>query len=75
MIGYYDLVLVLVPVTLVGITGGLGAVGVGFMAALPVGGAVASLVVGHALFVNAPASQPSVAATHASTTAPPTGAD
>lgn len=51
---YYDYVLVLIPVALVGVTVGLGAVGVDPMAALPVGAAAASAVTGHALFVNCP---------------------
>ncbi|WP_251328352.1 hypothetical protein [Haloplanus pelagicus] len=54
MPNYYDYVLGLVPVALVGITGALRAAGVDPMAAIPVGAAVAALVVGHALFVNGP---------------------
>ncbi|WP_425498927.1 hypothetical protein [Haloplanus halophilus] len=54
MTGYYDYVLGLVPVTLVGITAVLAAVGVGYLTAVSVGAAAAALVVGHAMFVNGP---------------------
>jgi hypothetical protein len=54
MVGYYDYVLGVVPLALVGITAALRAVGVESLVAIPVGAAAASLVVGHALFVNGP---------------------
>jgi hypothetical protein len=55
---YYDYVLAFVPVALVGITAVLGAAGVDLLVAIPVGAAAASLVVGHALFVNGPVTGP-----------------
>ncbi|MFB6101565.1 MAG: hypothetical protein ABEJ73_03270 [Haloplanus sp.] len=58
MIGYYDYVLGLVPFALVGLPGALVAAGVDFLTAVPVGATVASLVVGHALFVNGPIRRP-----------------
>jgi hypothetical protein len=58
MTGYYDLVLGLIPLALVGITGVLHAAGLALSAAIPVGGLLAILLVGHALFVNAPVDSP-----------------
>lgn len=54
MLEYYDYVLGFVPLALVGITGVLRAAGVDLLVAVPVGAAMASLAVGHALFVNGP---------------------
>jgi hypothetical protein len=54
MAEYYDYVLGLVPLALVGITALLHVIGVATLVAVPAGAAVASLVVGHALFVNGP---------------------
>jgi hypothetical protein len=56
MVGYYDYVLGLVPVTLVGLTAALVARGVAFTVAAPIGAGAAALIVGHALFVNGPVS-------------------
>jgi len=54
MTSYYDYVLGLVPVTLVGITAVLDAAGFDHLLAVSVGAGAAALVVGHALFVNGP---------------------
>lgn len=54
MTGYYDYVLGLIPGSLVGITALLVVAGVDLLVAMPVGAAVAALVVGHALFINCP---------------------
>jgi hypothetical protein len=54
MAGYYDLVLGLVPLTLLGLTGLLMLAGLGATTAVPLGAGAAGLVVGHALFVNGP---------------------
>ena len=54
MIGYYDVVLGLVPLSLLGITGALYGVGIDLAIAVPVAAAVAAAVIGHGLFVNAP---------------------
>lgn len=55
MIGYYDVILGLIPVSLLGITGLLhGGAGLGLTVAVPLAAAVAALFIGHAMFVNAP---------------------
>lgn len=54
MTGYYDYVLGLIPATLIGITALLGVFGIPLTLAVPVGGGVSVLVMGHALFVNGP---------------------
>jgi hypothetical protein len=58
MTSYYDYVLGLVPVTLVGITAVLDAAGFDHLLAVSVGAGAAALVVGHALFVNSPVPTP-----------------
>ncbi|ELY57434.1 hypothetical protein [Natronolimnohabitans innermongolicus] len=55
MTGYYDIVLGLIPVALLGITAALSVVGLSLTAAIPVGAFVAMAIIGHAMFVNAPA--------------------
>ncbi len=54
MTGYYDIVLGLIPVTLVGITAALTVVGVNMTTAVPLAAVVAITLMGHAMFVNAP---------------------
>ncbi|MFB6267165.1 MAG: hypothetical protein ABEI31_05865 [Halodesulfurarchaeum sp.] len=54
MTEYYDLVLGLIPVVLLGFGGGLQFAGLAQTTAITVGGLVAVGVVGHALFVNGP---------------------
>lgn len=54
MIGYYDFVLGLVPVSLLGVSGALLAAGLDLAVAVPLAGAIAAGVIGHGLFVNAP---------------------
>jgi len=54
MIGYYDLVLGLVPLSLLGVTAGLYGIGVDLTIAVPLAAALAAAVIGHGLFVNAP---------------------
>lgn len=56
MTDYYDLVLGLIPLALLGIGGGLYVVGLTLTTALTIGGLVAVGLVGHALFVNGPVS-------------------
>lgn len=58
MTQYYDLVLGLIPLALLGTTGVLHAAGVGLTSAVSIGGLLAVLLVGHALFVNAPVDTP-----------------
>ncbi|QFU83687.1 hypothetical protein [Natronorubrum aibiense] len=54
MTGYYDIVLGLIPVALLGITAALTVVGVSLTAAVPIGSVVAITIMGHAMFVNSP---------------------
>jgi hypothetical protein len=51
---YYDYVLGVVPLALIGLTGVLRVAGVDLLVAVPVGAATAGLAVGHALFINGP---------------------
>lgn len=79
MVEYYDYVLGLVPLALVGLTALLHVIGVATLVAIPVGATVASLVVGHALFINGPtdrpAGRPDDAPTHSSPRRTPINAD
>lgn len=61
MTGYYDIVLGLIPLTLVGITGILFAAGYAITIAIPVASVVAVGLIGHAMFVRAPVDVPSKA--------------
>lgn len=54
MIGYYDLVLGLVPLSLLGVSGGLYGLGVDLTIAVPLAAALSAGIIGHGLFVNAP---------------------
>ena len=54
MAHYYDLVLVLIPLSLLGVSGLLSGVGLALTVAVPAGAAVAAGLVGHAMFVNGP---------------------
>ncbi|MCU4752696.1 hypothetical protein ACLI4U_06485 [Natrialbaceae archaeon A-CW2] len=54
MTGYYDLVLGLIPVALVGITAALSVVGISLLTAIPISAGVAIGIMGHAMFVNGP---------------------
>jgi len=58
MTGYYDYVLGLIPVSLIGITAMLSVIGLPLTLAVPVGAAVAIAIIGHAVFVNVPVSNP-----------------
>jgi hypothetical protein len=70
MVGYYDYVLGLVPLTLLGLTGLFVLVGLELTTAVPLGASVSGLVVGHALFVNGPVDPTEVAHTVPSTDTP-----
>ena len=59
MTGYYDLVLGLIPLALIGITGVLTVGGLDLMMAVPLGSVVAVGLIGHALFVRTPIDAPS----------------
>jgi uncharacterized membrane protein len=56
MAGYYDALLAALPLSLVGLAGGLSVAGVDPTVALTVGGVAATALTAHALFVNDPAS-------------------
>ncbi|MFB6157097.1 MAG: hypothetical protein ABEJ34_04575 [Haloferacaceae archaeon] len=58
MAGYYDYVLASIPLTLLAVAAALLGSGWAPRAAVPVAGGAAALLVGHALFVNAPAASP-----------------
>ena len=54
MAGYYDYVLGLIPVALIGVTASLTLVGLSATSALPVGAVAAGAVMAHAMFVRNP---------------------
>lgn len=54
MVPYYDAILALIPLTLVGITAVLVAFGLTTTVALPAAALVAMGLMGHAMFVNSP---------------------
>ena len=54
MVQYYDYVLGVIPLVLVGLTALLSAAGFELTVAIPVGAGVAALIIGHALFINMP---------------------
>lgn len=68
MAGYYDIVLGLVPIALLGVTAALTVVGVSLTSAVPIGGLVALGIIGHSMFVNSPVDR-SDDATHSHTPA------
>ncbi|SDQ61693.1 hypothetical protein [Natronobacterium texcoconense] len=71
MTGYYDIVLGLIPVALIGITAALLLVGLSLTSAVPIGAFVAMGIIGHAMFVNTPAD----ASDEAQSARPPMNAD
>ncbi len=73
MTGYYDYVLGIIPLALLGITTVLSVVGFPLTLAVPAGASVAGLVVGHALFVNGPVDSPTIETKAAQS--PPPNAD
>lgn len=58
MTTYYDVVLGLIPVALVGIVGSLSVAGVELTTAVPVASTFSIALIGHALFVNGPVDAP-----------------
>jgi hypothetical protein len=65
MVQYYDYVLGVIPLVLVGLTALLSAAGFELTVAIPVGAGVAALIIGHALFINMP-TQPTAESAEAS---------
>ena len=51
---YYDYVLVLIPLALLGLTGVLTLTGLALTTAVPLAAAVSAGVIGHAMFMRAP---------------------
>jgi hypothetical protein len=74
MAEYYDYVLGLIPLALLGVTLLLSGVGWNLTAAVPVGATASVALIGHALFVNAPTDAPAVESGPSATgkPAPPT---
>jgi hypothetical protein len=54
MTGYYDLILGLIPLSLIGVTGVLSVVGFSLTSAVPLAASIPVALIGHALFVNGP---------------------
>ncbi len=52
--GYYDVMLGLIPVVFGGVAGGFLAIGFGLIVAIPFGALGAIALMGHAMFVNPP---------------------
>lgn len=67
MTRYYDLVLGLIPLALVGITGTLTIAGLSLTSAVPLAAVVAVGLIGHAMFVRSPVDSQSTVTTAAST--------
>lgn len=59
---YYDLILGLIPLALLGLTALLTTAGVALTTAVPLAGAVSVGMIGHAMFVRAPTDAPVVPA-------------
>lgn len=55
---YYDLVLLLIPLVLGGVTSSLAGFGAELTVALPIGSLFAVVLIGHALFVRSPVEDP-----------------
>jgi hypothetical protein len=54
MTGYYDLILGLIPLALIGVTGAFSVAGLTLTMAVPLGATASVLLIGHALFINGP---------------------
>lgn len=74
MTEYYDYVLGIIPLALLGITAALSIVGFPLTMAVPIGASVAGLVIGHALFINGPVT-PTPSTQQAMPQSPPVNAD
>lgn len=58
MTGYYDLILGLIPLSLIGVTAALSVVGFSITSAVPLAASIPVALIGHALFVNSPVEDP-----------------
>lgn len=54
MTSYYDLILALIPVSMIGLSAALLAVGFSLTTAVPIAASLAVGLIGHAMFVRAP---------------------
>lgn len=54
MAGYYDVVLGLIPLTLIGVSAALMATGMALSVAVPLAGLLVIALIGHAMFVRTP---------------------
>ena len=54
MTGYYDLILGLIPLSLIGVTAALSVLGFSITSAVPLAASIPVALIGHALFVNSP---------------------
>ena len=75
MAPYYDIILVLIPLSLLGIAAVLTVAGLPTVTAIPGGALVATALIGHALFVNGPQDDAEYTAVEATNTAPAVNAD
>ncbi|WP_435349366.1 hypothetical protein [Haloarchaeobius sp. HRN-SO-5] len=78
MTGYYDIVLGLIPVSFIGGTGALTTIAdMSLTSAVPVAAVLSVLLIGHAMFVNAPVDEatPSTRSSSSSPSAAPPQAD
>ncbi|MFB6298968.1 MAG: hypothetical protein ABEH65_01770 [Halobacteriales archaeon] len=57
MMGYYDLVLGLIPVTLLGLTGAFLIAGVSLISAVSLAALAPMMLIGHAMFVRGPVAE------------------
>ncbi|WP_128477973.1 hypothetical protein [Halorussus pelagicus] len=54
MTGYYDFILGLIPLSLIGVTATLSVLGFSLTSAVPLAASIPVALIGHALFVNSP---------------------
>lgn len=77
MARYYDIILALIPASLIGVTTILTVAGLSAITAVPLGAVVALVLIGHALFVNSPRDEHDHRPANSQTTSqqPPLNAD
>lgn len=69
MTEYYDIVLGLIPLSLLGITATTVSLGLPMLVGIVVGATIAIALIGHAMFVNTPVSPTTQSATHSTSEA------
>ncbi|ELZ14253.1 hypothetical protein C479_00055 [Halovivax asiaticus JCM 14624] len=75
MARYYDIILALIPLSLLGIAAVLIVAGLPTVTAIPGGALVATALIGHALFVNGPEDDVEYTAVEAASNSPAVNAD